>query len=44
MSLHFCPECSQGKHGNCDGTAWDNEADAPTACTCPDPSHVQVGG
>jgi hypothetical protein len=34
-----CPECQQGKHQNCDGTAWDNQADAPGTCHCPDPSH-----
>lgn len=29
-----CPECEQGKCGNCDTTAWDLELDEPTACTC----------
>lgn len=29
-----CPECEQGKHGNCDGTAWDDNADAETECGC----------
>ncbi len=30
----LCPECKQGKHANCDGTAWDKEVDAPTKCGC----------
>lgn len=38
-ALLFCRECSESKHGNCDGTAWDNAADAPAECTCPDRSH-----
>jgi hypothetical protein len=38
-ALLFCHECSEAKHRNCDGTAWDNEADAQAPCTCPDPSH-----
>lgn len=37
--LLFCRECSEGKHINCDGTAWDNEADAPAPCTCPAQEH-----
>jgi hypothetical protein len=28
-----CPECKQGKCGNCDGRAWDGEKDEPTTCT-----------
>lgn len=32
--LPTCPECKTGKHGNCDGTAWDNEADELTTCGC----------
>lgn len=40
--LLFCRECSEGKHGNCDGTAWSNELDAPAPCTCPDPSHAKA--
>lgn len=31
---HVCPECEQGKHANCDGTAWDDAKDEPTSCTC----------
>jgi hypothetical protein len=34
-----CPECRAGKHGNCDGEAWDDAIDAPTACHCPEPVH-----
>lgn len=34
-----CPECQQGKHDNCEGQAWDNAADAPGPCQCPDESH-----
>ena len=29
-----CPECAQGKHGNCDGRAWDLELDEPAICEC----------
>lgn len=29
-----CPECRDGKHGNCDGTAWDDHEDAPASCSC----------
>jgi hypothetical protein len=38
-ALLFCRECSEGKHPNCDGSAWDNDADAEAPCTCPDPHH-----
>jgi hypothetical protein len=37
--LPTCPECVQGKHGNCDGTAWDFETDKPTACKCAEAGH-----
>jgi hypothetical protein len=33
--LWVCPECEQGKHGNCDGWAWDFDADEKTQCQCP---------
>jgi hypothetical protein len=39
--LRFCPECSAGKHPNCQGEAWDTEADAPVPCTCPDREHTR---
>jgi hypothetical protein len=29
-----CPECEQGKHGNCDGTTWDDLLDQPAPCPC----------
>lgn len=29
-----CPECTAGKHGNCDGTAWDLIADELTTGSC----------
>jgi hypothetical protein len=32
--LWVCPECEQGKHGNCDGWAWDFDADEKTQCQC----------
>jgi recombination protein RecT len=35
-----CPECQQGKHQNCEGQAWDNDADGPVACACADESHT----
>jgi 8-oxo-dGTP diphosphatase len=37
--LYVCPECVQGKHWNCDGTAWDLENDMPGPCGCTDWSH-----
>lgn len=33
-ALAVCPECEQGKHGNCDGTALD-EHDEIVGCQCP---------
>lgn len=30
----LCPECRQGKHGNCDGTTWDTERDEEADCPC----------
>jgi hypothetical protein len=33
----LCRECAEGKHQNCDTTAWSDEADAPTACSCVHP-------
>jgi hypothetical protein len=32
--VEACPECQQGKHGNCDGTSWDDLRDEPTDCPC----------
>lgn len=34
FTLPPCPECAQGKHGNCDGTTWDEIGDAPATCPC----------
>jgi len=34
MTAAICPECSQGKHANCDSTAWDIALDLPCACAC----------
>lgn len=28
------PDCNDGKHHNCDGTAWDWDTDQPTYCRC----------
>ena len=33
-SPRVCPECEQGKHGNCDGTAWNNDIDSVVDCAC----------
>lgn len=30
----LCPECRDGKHRNCDGTAWDGETDSLSTCEC----------
>lgn len=37
--LLICKECREGKHVNCDGTAWSNELDTAAPCTCPDREH-----
>lgn len=34
-----CPECEAGKHGNCDGTSWDNELDHEIPCPCEQRGH-----
>ena len=34
-----CPECTQGKHGNCDGTAWDEARDEVALCHCTEEGH-----
>jgi hypothetical protein len=36
--MAVCPECEQGKHGNCTGWALD-EHDNEVACQCLTPSH-----
>lgn len=37
-----CPECTSGKHDNCDTTTWDELADAPTVCPCHAVSHAPL--
>lgn len=39
MPEPICPECAAAKCRNCDGTAWDFEADAETVCACRGVSH-----
>lgn len=29
-----CPECTAGKHTNCDGTTWNPTTDQPQPCPC----------
>ncbi len=36
----ICPECSQGKHPNCAGTALDETVDEIVPCACTDRSHA----
>lgn len=33
--MNVCPECVNGKHTNCDGSAWNDEEDCLTSCQCP---------
>lgn len=42
MGDFICPECAQGKHGNCDGTAWDNQADVGVPCDCAEVQHDEL--
>lgn len=35
-----CPDCVQGKHGNCDGSTWNNTADQMGACPCAQKEHT----
>lgn len=30
----FCPECTVGKCGNCNGESWDVVTDEPMRCPC----------
>lgn len=32
--MAICPECRDGKHSNCDGSAWDHRQDSETVCIC----------
>lgn len=34
-----CPECWAGKHENCSGQSWDNDADEFTPCPCAERGH-----
>jgi hypothetical protein len=34
-----CPDCEQGKHTNCHGDAWSNDADDWVPCPCADTGH-----
>lgn len=43
MAARSCPECRVGKHGNCDGTTWDDGTDARAACPCAGTDHVVHG-
>lgn len=35
-----CIECEQGKHGNCNGMAWDYTVDDATDCVCAKAGHA----
>jgi len=37
-----CPDCEQNKHHNCDGRAWDNDADDYTPCPCAHTGHGEA--
>jgi hypothetical protein len=39
-----CPECAQGKHGNCDGTSWNPKADDVDTCPCAERGHAGTIG
>lgn len=39
-TLPPCPECQQGKHGNCNGDTWDDVADDYAPCVCADRGHI----
>lgn len=39
MPRTICPDCRQGKHDACVGTAWDNEMDEPAVCWCWETNH-----
>lgn len=39
-AAHVCPECEQGKHDNCNGDAWDDQADELTSCDCAGRGHT----
>lgn len=37
-----CPECTQGKCGNCDGSSWNPKADDVDTCPCAERGHGPV--
>lgn len=37
--IPLCPECRQGKHGNCNGDSWNPNTDKRVKCPCTDISH-----
>ncbi len=37
-----CPDCEQGKHRNCTGEAWDDQADDFAKCPCTNLAHIEV--
>lgn len=39
-----CPECTQGKCGNCDGTSWNPKADDVDTCPCAERGHAGTIG
>jgi hypothetical protein len=41
-TVRSCPDCEQGKHFNCDGRAWDNDADDYAPCPCAHTGHGQA--
>jgi hypothetical protein len=34
-----CPDCAEGKHGACVGSAWDDDTDSPAVCQCYEHDH-----
>jgi hypothetical protein len=41
MAKAICPECKAGKHGNCDGMAWDFKRDQEAECFCAEEGHEE---
>lgn len=41
-TAHVCPECKEGKHGNCDGAAWCNAFDFQVQCVCAAVRHIEA--
>jgi hypothetical protein len=39
VTYGICPECEQGKHGNCNSEAWDDVKDEPMPCICASKEH-----